>query len=81
MIQQGWREQYGRMRRSYRALVERAKTGPDSDIARDALFHFFQVPCSPLFSREGTPGDELRAQLAYLGDNSTHTTLTTQPRN
>ena len=42
MIQQGWHEQYDRMRRSYRALAEHATTGHDSDIARDALFHFFQ---------------------------------------
>jgi hypothetical protein len=47
----------------------------------DPVLGLAQGPCSPLFSREGTPGDELRAQLPYLGDNSTHTTLTTQSRN
>lgn len=44
MIQQGWREQYARMRRSREALREvgTTATAVGSDVARDRLFHFFQ---------------------------------------
>ena len=43
-IQQGWREQYDRMRRSLVRLVAIAegRAPADSSTARDALFHFFQ---------------------------------------
>jgi len=43
-IQTGWREQYDRMLRSHRRLVDHAdgRTGAGSDEVRDALFHFFQ---------------------------------------
>ena len=44
MIQQGWREQYDRMRRSHARFVAIASghISAGSDQARDALFHFFQ---------------------------------------
>jgi hypothetical protein len=40
----GWREQYGRMRRSYDRLIAEAQgeLSASSDHARDSLFHFFQ---------------------------------------
>jgi hypothetical protein len=44
MIQQGWREQYARMKRSHAHLrtIASGENPAGSDTARDALFHFFQ---------------------------------------
>jgi len=44
VIQQGWREQYDRMKRSHAhfAAIAGGKVPAGSDTARDALFHFFQ---------------------------------------
>jgi hypothetical protein len=58
----GTMNEFAHLAANYRSMHD------DVDLLDLALW-LARVTCSPLFSREGTPGDELRAQLAYLGDN------------